>query len=70
MRGSILYFAIVDMSGIDPMYQNSLQYVKKLFNEAIESCGKGAKRGDLSFQSSRPSVVSMSSAEGEGGSKA
>jgi len=23
-RGSILYFAIVDMTGIDPMYQNSL----------------------------------------------
>jgi dynein heavy chain len=24
VRGSILYFSIVDMSGIDPMYQNSL----------------------------------------------
>ena len=36
-RGSILYFSIVDMSGIDPMYQNSLKYVKLLFNEAIQS---------------------------------
>ena len=36
-RGSILYFAITDMSGINQMYQNSLQYVKKLFNEAIQS---------------------------------
>lgn len=36
VRGSILYFAIVDMSFVNEMYQNSLQYVKKLFNEAIE----------------------------------
>lgn len=34
-RGSILYFSIVEMSQVDPMYQNSLSYVKKLFNEAI-----------------------------------
>jgi dynein heavy chain len=36
VRGSILYFAIVDMSFINDMYQNSLTYVKKLFNEAIQ----------------------------------
>ncbi len=36
VRGSILYFAIVDMSFINDMYQNSLAYVKKLFNEAIQ----------------------------------
>lgn len=35
IRGSILYFVIADLSGIDPMYQNSLNYVKKLFNDAI-----------------------------------
>ena len=34
-RGSILYFSIVEMAGVDSMYQNSLGYVKKLFNEAI-----------------------------------
>ena len=39
-RGSILYFSITDMSGINQMYQNSLQYVKKLFNEAISSVKK------------------------------
>jgi len=39
-RGSILYFVIADLSGIDPMYQNSLQYVKKLFNEAIAASKK------------------------------
>jgi len=39
-RGSILYFAITEMSGINLMYQNSLQYVKKLFNEAITSVKK------------------------------
>ncbi len=35
IRGSILYFVISDLAGIDPMYQNSLVYVKKLFNDAI-----------------------------------
>lgn len=39
-RGTILYFSITDMSGINEMYQNSLQYVKKLFNEAINSVMK------------------------------
>jgi dynein heavy chain len=36
VRGSILYFVIADMGGVDPMYQNSLLYVKSLFNKAIE----------------------------------
>jgi dynein heavy chain len=35
VRGSILYFVISDLGMVDPMYQNSLQYVKKLFNDAI-----------------------------------
>ena len=35
VRGSILYFVIADLSGIDPMYQNSLTYIKQLFNKAI-----------------------------------
>lgn len=35
-RGSILYFVIADLAGIDPMYQYSLVYVKRLFNSAIE----------------------------------
>jgi len=30
-----LYFVIADLAGIDPMYQNSLAYVKSLFNTAI-----------------------------------
>ena len=36
IRGSIIYFVIADMAKIDPMYQNSLAYVKSLFNKAIE----------------------------------
>lgn len=36
VRGSILYFVIADMGKVDPMYQNSLVYVKSLFNKAIE----------------------------------
>ena len=35
IRGSILYFVIADLAGIDPMYQNSLAYVKQLFNTGI-----------------------------------
>ena len=35
VRGSILYFVIASLSSIDPMYQNSLAYVKKIFNATI-----------------------------------
>ena len=28
-----MYFVIASLSSIDPMYLNSLEYVKKLFNE-------------------------------------
>jgi dynein heavy chain len=40
IRGSILYFVIADLAGIDPMYQYSLVYVKRLFNQAIEKSKK------------------------------
>mmetsp|Transcript_20674 Transcript_20674/g.31587 ORF Transcript_20674/g.31587 Transcript_20674/m.31587 type:complete len:450 (-) Transcript_20674:88-1437(-) len=36
VRGSILYFVIADLARVDPMYQNSLAYVKQLFNKAID----------------------------------
>lgn len=41
IRGSILYFVIADMAGIDPMYQYSLGYIKRLFNKAIEVSPQG-----------------------------
>ena len=37
LRGSILYFVIADMANINSMYQNSLQFIKVLFNKAIDS---------------------------------
>jgi dynein heavy chain len=40
----ILYFVIADLAGIDPMYQYSLSYIKRLFNSAIE---KSPKSKDL-----------------------
>ena len=40
-RGSILYFVIVDISNIDPMYQFSLEFFKKLFNMSIQKKRKG-----------------------------
>ena len=35
-----MYFVIADLAGIDPMYQYSLVYVKRLFNQAIEKSKK------------------------------
>ncbi|KAL4470156.1 hypothetical protein ABPG72_009081 [Tetrahymena utriculariae] len=37
IRGTVLYFVISDLSGIDPMYQYSLAYFKKLFKIALET---------------------------------
>jgi len=34
-RGSIIYFVIADLAGIDPMYQYSLSYYSFLFNKCI-----------------------------------
>lgn len=34
--GSIIYFVIADMANVNDMYQNSLQFVKTLFNKAID----------------------------------
>lgn len=39
IRGSLIYFSVVELALIDSMYQNSLVYIKKLFNEAIKSVG-------------------------------
>ena len=50
IRGSILYFVIMDCGGIDPMYQYSLAYVKKLFNDALrgtEECSDVQKRIEM-----------------------
>ena len=34
-RGSVLYFVITELAGIDPMYQYSLAYFKKLFGKIV-----------------------------------
>lgn len=39
-RGSILYFCVVDLGAVDPMYQNSLEWFKNLFVQAIRSAEK------------------------------
>jgi len=44
VRGSIFYFVIADLANIDPMYQYSLAYFKRLFNVCIE---KSEKSKDL-----------------------
>jgi dynein heavy chain len=35
-RGALLYFVIADLPKMDPMYQYSLEYFKRLFNYCIE----------------------------------
>ena len=35
-RGTIIYFVIADLAGLDPMYQYSLAYYKKLFGRCID----------------------------------
>jgi dynein heavy chain len=42
-RGAVLYFVVADLAGIDPMYQNSLDYIKLLFNSTIESSAKSSE---------------------------
>ena len=34
-RASILFFCIIDLAGIDPMYQYSLQWFINLFKMAV-----------------------------------
>eukprot|EP01039_Chlorochromonas_danica_P005727 gene5727-6311_t len=41
-RGSIIYFVIADLGGIDPMYQYSLAYYTTLFNRCIYESEKAA----------------------------
>lgn len=36
-RASLLFFAIVDLSSVDPMYQYSLQWFRHLFTMGIEN---------------------------------
>lgn len=40
MRGTVLYFVISELSLIDPMYQFSLTFFKKLFNVAMQESPK------------------------------
>jgi dynein heavy chain, axonemal len=45
IRGTVLYFVISDLALIDPMYQFSLTYFKKLFSNAIETAGVDHDQG-------------------------
>ncbi|KAF0719522.1 Aste57867_966 [Aphanomyces stellatus] len=38
IRGSILYFVLADLAAVDPMYQYSLEYFSRLFNQSLEDC--------------------------------
>eukprot|EP01119_Soliformovum_irregulare_P021185 TRINITY_DN7002_c0_g1_i1.p2 TRINITY_DN7002_c0_g1~~TRINITY_DN7002_c0_g1_i1.p2 ORF type:complete len:260 (-),score=112.09 TRINITY_DN7002_c0_g1_i1:714-1493(-) len=42
VRGSILYFCTSDMSQLDSMYQYSLSYFSKIFNNVIDSTTKSS----------------------------
>ena len=45
-RGSILYFVVASMSKIDPMYQFSLEYFKKIFITSIMFKQEGVKQSN------------------------
>lgn len=34
-RGAVVYFVIAELSKIDPMYEYSLQYIKRVFNAGL-----------------------------------
>lgn len=44
IRGTVLYFVISDLALIDPMYQFSLSYFKKLFLNATENSPAAKER--------------------------
>lgn len=46
-RGSILYFTIADLAGINPMYQFSLAYFIRMFAYCIGASGKS---GDVAVR--------------------
>jgi dynein heavy chain, axonemal len=60
VRGSILYFVIASLAAIDPMYQNSLAYVKKIFNDTI----KQVVRAKLPQAAALEESASVDEAEG------
>eukprot|EP00798_Chlamydomonas_sp_ICE-L_P010614 gene10614-12287_t len=37
VRGSLLYFVIADLAAVDPMYQYSLSFFTKLFNDCVDT---------------------------------
>ena len=39
-RGSLLYFVVADLGGVDPMYQYSLAFFAQLFVRVIEKSAK------------------------------
>jgi dynein heavy chain len=41
-RGSIIYFVVADLALVDPMYQYSLEYFKRLFNQCIDDAEKSS----------------------------
>lgn len=43
-RGSILYFVIVYLAMIDPMYQYSLEFFSKLFNKRLKDSEKSEEK--------------------------
>ncbi|KAI9095538.1 hypothetical protein DFS34DRAFT_182154 [Phlyctochytrium arcticum] len=47
IRGSVLYFVVADLAGVDPMYQFSLKYFKNLFCACIV---QAAKHEDLAVR--------------------
>ena len=79
VRGSILYFVIADLARIGPMYQYSLSFFMRMFNDCIdnsrelpgrkdgersgEGSGDGSDAGDPDGEDSAEEAAAASSAE-------
>jgi len=59
VRGSIIYFVIADMAQINDMYQNALQFVKSLFNKAIDASAQGDGTQESRLENLIKTITSM-----------
>jgi hypothetical protein len=58
-RGSLLFFSIADLSGIDPMYQYSLQMFTGLFRNAILKSEHPADAEDIAAGDAQMAVTKI-----------
>ena len=61
IRGTILYFVVADLSGIDSMYQYSLAYYKRLFAHSIITSPKVTISPCITYVTPCDSLITLKS---------